>query len=153
MAGRLVNVVQVAPPSVVSATAGSCGSPWVPASQHVVAETQSMANAYHCAVAQAAGVMSVHCLPPSVVSATAGPPVAQVSPVAQQTEVVAHDTATIWKVDGTVAWPVQVRPAFLVTSAAWPMVLPPFTRFLVSGVMTTQKLVPGAHDTGDRPSL
>ena len=53
-----------------------------------------------------------------MVSATASPPVAQVVPVTQHTEVLSHDTASTWKVDGNVSWPVQVRPAFVVTKAA-----------------------------------
>jgi hypothetical protein len=143
----LLNSVQVAPPSVVFSTDGSCEKPVGPAIQQVVAVGQSMANAHHGAFAQSAGVLSVQVLPPSVVSATAGPPVAQVVPVTQHTFLVAHDSASTRNVDGSVAWPVQVRPASLVISAAWP-IEPPLTRFFMSGTMATQDFVPGTHDTG-----
>jgi hypothetical protein len=70
--GRFVYNVQVAPPSVVLSTDGSCANPVGPTIQQVVAVGQSMANAHHGALAQSAGVLSVQVLPPSVVSATAG---------------------------------------------------------------------------------
>ena len=101
--GRLLNSVQVAPPSVVRSTEGSCEKPVGPTIQQVVAVGQSMASAHHGALAQSAGVLSVQVLPPSVVSATAGPPVAQVVPVTQQTFLVAQDSASTWKADGSVA--------------------------------------------------
>ena len=101
--GRLLNSVQVAPPSVVFSIDGSWEKPVGPAIQQVVAVGQSMANAHHGALAQSAGVLSVQVLPPpSVVSATAGPPVAQVVPVTQQTFLVAHDSASTRNVDGGV---------------------------------------------------
>ena len=144
--GRFVYNVQVAPPSVVLSTDGSCANPVGPTIQQVVAVGQSMANAHHGALAQSAGVLSVQVLPPSVVSATAGPPVAQVVPVTQQTVLVAHDSASIRNVDGNVAWRVQVRPAVLVTRAACPMPTPLLT--FRSGTIDRQNVVPGTHDTG-----
>ena len=143
--GRFVYNVQVAPPSVVLSTDGSCANPVGPTIQQVVAVGQSMANAHHGALAQSAGVLSVQVLPPSVVSATAGPPVAQVVPVTQQTLLVAHDSASTRNVDGNVAWRVQVRPAFLVTRAACPMPTPLLT--FRSGTIDRQNFVPGTHDT------
>src|SRR6185437_11137007 len=135
--GRFVYNVQVAPPSVVLSTDGSCANPVGPTIQQVVAVGQSMANAHHGALAQSAGVLSVQVLPPSV---------AQVVPVTQQTCLVAHDSASTRNVDGNVAWRVQVRPAFLVTRAACPMPTPLLT--FRSGTIDRQNFVPGTHDTG-----
>ena len=102
--GRLERVVQLAPPSVVSITAGFSRFPALltPASQQVVAETQSIAFGHQVAAAQVVGVLSVHVCPPSVDSATAGLS-CQVMPDAQQIEAEAQETAVTWKVDGRVA--------------------------------------------------
>jgi len=97
-------VVQLAPPSVVSITAGFSRFPALltPASQQVVAETKSTAFGHQVAAAQAVGVLSVHVCPPSVDSATAGLS-CQVMPDAQQIEAEAQETAVTWNVDGRVA--------------------------------------------------
>ena len=87
-------------------------------------------------------------LVPRSASVEAAPAAQQFCVLAHETDlVVAHDTARIYKLVG-MTWPVQVRPAFLVTRAAWPTMLPS-TRFFVSGTMATQNFVPGKHDTGD----
>jgi hypothetical protein len=57
--GRLLNSVQVAPPTAVLSTDGSCKYPVGPTIQQVVAVGQSMASAHHGALAQSAGVLSV----------------------------------------------------------------------------------------------
>lgn len=94
--GRFVNVVQVTPPSVVSSTAGlPAATPAWPASQQVVAETQSIAFGSQLTVAQPGGVKSAQVIPLSVLSATAGLS-AKFTPVAQQTEVEAQESAVTW---------------------------------------------------------
>ena len=89
MAGRLLNAVQVAPPSVVSSTSGPWLVAWdTPASQQVVADTQSIAFGVRVPPESArnAGDFSVQACPPSVDSMTS-PAEPWPMPAAQHTEV------------------------------------------------------------------